>query len=225
MNYLRGLAAGAAATILAVLVAVQSSAQRPADAGERIATGAGPGGRSAACVACHGAFGLGEPGAGIPRLAGLDARYLAKQLDDYASGTRSSAVMRPIAEALDAAQRATVARYYAEKPVRLAAAARLYERTRDADLLQLGATIWSRGSAEHKVQACLTCHVIRRGVASASIYPALAAQPELYLAEQLRQFRDGRRRNDIAGSMRAVAAGLGDREIEALAAYLASLPP
>jgi cytochrome c553 len=133
--------------------------------------------------------------------------------------------MKPIAEGLDVGQRAAVSRFYADKPVRLEAAVREVERAHDADLLQLGAAIWSRGSAEHRVQACLTCHFNRRDAASAPIYPALAGQPERYIAEQLRQFRDGRRRNDIAGTMRAVAARLGDREIEALAAYIASLPP
>ena len=221
MNYLWGLAA----SVATAFVAVHSPAQDRALEGERIAAGAGPGGSAMACVACHGAFGLGETGVGVPRLAGLDAHYLVKQLDDYASGTRPSAIMKPIAEALDAGQRAAVAGYYADKPVRLDVAARPTGRPRDTHLLQLGAALWSRGSAEHRVQACLTCHVNRRDAAGVSLYPPIAGQPERYVAEQLRQFRDGRRRNDVAGAMRAVAARLGDREIEALAAYIASLPP
>lgn len=56
----------------------------------------------AACLACHGPTGKGNPAAVYPALAGQHAAYVAKQLRDYAAGTRASdgktRIMREIAE-------------------------------------------------------------------------------------------------------------------------------
>lgn len=59
----------------------------------------------AACLACHGPTGRGNPAAEYPALRGQHATYTAKQLRDYASGARSSdgqtRIMRDIAARLD----------------------------------------------------------------------------------------------------------------------------
>ena len=58
----------------------------------------------AACLACHGPTGRGNPAAKYPALQGQHADYTAKQLNDYASGARVSdgntRIMRDIAERL-----------------------------------------------------------------------------------------------------------------------------
>ena len=58
----------------------------------------------AACLACHGPTGRGNPAAGYPALHGQHAVYTAKQLRDYASGTRktdgATRMMRDIAARL-----------------------------------------------------------------------------------------------------------------------------
>src|SRR5690606_8477612 len=64
--------------------------------GELIAMGGGDGGARYACVSCHGARGEGN-GFDAPRLAGLPAGYLQKQMEDYAAGLRPHAVMRDVA--------------------------------------------------------------------------------------------------------------------------------
>ncbi len=57
---------------------------------------------TAACIACHGPTGRGNPAATYPALKGQHAAYVAKQLQDYAAGARTSDdpthVMRDIAE-------------------------------------------------------------------------------------------------------------------------------
>jgi cytochrome c553 len=68
--------------------------------GHLIAVGGGPGGAGTACFSCHGLQGQGDAGGAFPRLVGLDAHYLAKQLDDYASRGRSDPVMTPISQQL-----------------------------------------------------------------------------------------------------------------------------
>jgi cytochrome c553 len=60
----------------------------------------------AACLACHGPTGRGNPAANYPAIQGQHAAYTEKQLRDYASGSRTTdgptRVMRDIAERLDA---------------------------------------------------------------------------------------------------------------------------
>jgi cytochrome c553 len=61
--------------------------------------------QSSACMACHGPTGRGNPAAKYPALQGQHATYVAKQLHDYAAGTRKTDdkthVMRDIAATLD----------------------------------------------------------------------------------------------------------------------------
>lgn len=77
----------------------------------RTGTGAAP-----ACQTCHGPAGEGAAQANFPRLAGLGAAYLKRQLDAFADGTRQNASMMPIGKALSMADRTEVAKYYAALP-------------------------------------------------------------------------------------------------------------
>jgi cytochrome c553 len=70
-----------------------------------------------------------------------------------------------------------------------------------------------------KAQACAVCHG-PLGISVAPDAPNLAGQPEIYLAEQLKAYRSGRRRHP---TMDVVAKGLQDAEIDDLAAWYASI--
>jgi cytochrome c553 len=197
---------------LSVLPAVSQERER----GALIAAGGGPGGPRSACFTCHGIDGGGQAAGGIPALAGLDADYLARQLDDYASQARPDPAMRDIARALGPADRRAVSTYYAQLTRSTPIALR-----HDPAHLQEGAALYAIGST--RVQACIDCHgPLARGTNAA---PALAAQPAPYTATQLRLWQEGRRRNDPDGVMARVAQAMSAREIEAVAAYLASLGP
>lgn len=65
---------------------------------------------------------------------------------------------------------------------------------------------------------CALCHG-RGGESASAIYPRLAAQHPDYLAKQLKDFRDGRRKSDTMADM---AKGLSDQEIAELAAWFSS---
>jgi cytochrome c553 len=65
---------------------------------------------------------------------------------------------------------------------------------------------------------CANCHGTA-GV-SAGAMPSLAGQDANYLAEQMRQFRDGKRPATI---MHQLAKGYTDEQIVAIAAYFAAL--
>lgn len=172
--------------------------------GEVIAFGGGPGGAGDACFSCHGFAGRGE--GVIPRLSGLEAGYLQKQLRDYADGDRADATMGPIARRLADGDARAVAAYYA---------------SRDPALGATGAApaIYANGAPERGVRACARCHGARgegRGLAN----PAIAGQPRAYTIEQLRRFQRSVRRNDPGDVMGRAARPLTEEEIEAIATYL-----
>jgi cytochrome c553 len=72
--------------------------------GERIYRGGNRENSTAACIACHGPTGRGNPAASYPSIRGQYATYAAAQLRAYASGARksdgSTRVMRDIAAKL-----------------------------------------------------------------------------------------------------------------------------
>jgi len=167
----------------------------------------------APCADCHGQSGEGQ--ASFPRLAGMDAAYLARQLDDFASGRRTSTVMTPVAKALEASDRELLARYYARLPPPQAAG------PGNAD--PLGERLALRGAWDRGIPACVQCHgPDGRGVGAA--FPALAGQAPGYLVNQLRAFRDGQRSNDPLQLMRAPASKLTDDEIDAVARWFSTRP-
>ncbi len=203
-----------------VLVAASARAAGPDPArGQAIAVGSGPQGMATVCITCHGSDGTGDGRTGVPRLAGLPTFYLEKQLGDYASGWRSSAVMRPIAEALDEAGRRDVAAYYALLPPPPADA--VADPAADHPV---GARLARIGAPSRDVPACDACHG-PRGRGNPPYIPPLAGQHALYLAEELAAWKAGERANDPLGSMAWAASLLTDTEIAAVAAYYAALPP
>ena len=58
--------------------------------GQQIYRGGVPQRGIAACIACHGPSGDGNPLAAYPRLSGQHATYVVRTLGEYASGTRRS---------------------------------------------------------------------------------------------------------------------------------------
>ncbi|MET0918352.1 MAG: cytochrome c [Burkholderiales bacterium] len=74
-------------------------------------------------------------------------------------------------------------------------------------------------SGRQKAASCATCH----GAAGLSVLPNapnLAGQPEIYVVEQLRAYRSGKRANEV---MAVVARPLSDRDIDDLAAWYGSI--
>lgn len=70
----------------------------------------------AACMACHGPAGTGNPLAGWPALSGQHPEYVATQLKAYAAGTRHNdpnGMMRDIAARLSAAEIEAISAYVA----------------------------------------------------------------------------------------------------------------
>ncbi len=68
----------------------------------------------AACMACHGPAGMGNPSANFPRIAGQHAAYLEKSLKDFRSAGRTndvSGMMQGVVARMTDAEIAAVAQY------------------------------------------------------------------------------------------------------------------
>lgn len=71
-----------------------------------------------------------------------------------------------------------------------------------------------------KFAVCAGCHGPTGAGNEALKYPKLAGRDAAYIAQQLRAFKSGARDN---ATMKAMAAGLNDHDIDNLAAYIATL--
>ena len=211
MNMTRGWAA----LLLTGVAAATVHAAEPgsAERGEKVA---------AACVACHQADGSGRNmsgGESWPRMAGLDADYLYRQLVAVKNGTRQSPTMQGFVGMLDDQQMRDVAAYYAAMPPTAGQGG----EGADEAMLTHGEKLATRGDWDRYIPPCAGCHgPDNLGVGSA--FPAIAGQNAGYIADQIRAWKTQRRNNDPVNLMAAVAERLDDRDIEAVSAWLARQP-
>ena len=164
------------------------------------------------CAACHGADGNSAVPA-YPTLAQQHPQYLVKQLQEFKSGKRESAVMQGFASMLEEQDMKNIAAWLATKPAKPGEAT-------DKALVALGERIYRGGIADRNIAACAACHS-PNGAGIPAQYPRLAGQHAAYTEAQLKAFRDGVRKNNL--QMTGVAAKLNDREIKAVADYIAGL--
>ena len=167
---------------------------------------------TAVCAACHGADGnSGTPG--YPKLSQQHPEYLVKQLQEYKAGKRKNAIMQGFAATLSPEDMKNIAYWATTKQAKPGFAA-------EKDLVTLGERIYRGGIAERQIAACAGCHT-PSGVGIPAQYPRLKGQHAEYTATQLTYFRDGIRTN--SQQMTQVAAKLNDKEIRAVADYIAGL--
>ncbi len=166
----------------------------------------------AVCAACHGADGnSGTPA--YPKLSQQHPEYLVKQLQEFKSDKRNNAVMKGFASALSDEDMKNIAYWVTSKKAKPGFA-------KDKELVTLGERIYRGGIADRQVPACAGCHS-PNGAGIPSQYPRLSGQHADYAIAQLTAFRDGVRKNSV--QMTQVAAKMNDREIKAVADYVAGL--
>ncbi len=170
--------------------------------------------KAALCATCHGADGNSELSVN-PKLAGQNASYIVKQLNDYKSGARQNATMSAMVLSLSDQDIEDIAAWFASQTVTLQGA--------DPESLELAETLYRAGIDELSVAACSACHSpTGQGNAPAG-FPSLRGQHPEYTLLQLQNFRSGARDNDNSAMMRTVVERLTDRELEALASYVSGL--
>lgn len=165
--------------------------------------------RALICSYCHGNDGNSiKPE--VPNLAGQNPDYLLQQVGRFASGERKDFVMNSLASKFTADDQINLAIFYASQKVK---AVRV-----DQAKAKQGKMLYR--------QQCLACHGLTgRGNTG---YARLAGQKPAYIKMTLEHFRDNsqgktgdkKRRSPI---MEPLASRLTDKEIQNLAAYIASL--
>lgn len=185
--------------------------------------------KAASCAGCHGVD--GNNGGGFPKLAGQNAKYLFKQMKDIqagakdanAAGARSVPAMAGMVDNLSDQDLHDIAAYFASQKIQVSQA--------NKDLVELGQKIYRAGDQSKGLAACTACHSPTGQGNAAAGFPAVGGQHADYTEAQLRAFRaagredttGNKRANDPNSMMRAVAAKLSDKEIQAVSSYISGL--
>jgi cytochrome c553 len=193
--------APALALLLAVAVLPASAAR--AEDGKALYASRG-------CLACHGAAGA-KPIAGAPNLAGQNADYLLRQMNDIAEGQRSTPavkVMKPVIHKAGPEDRKLIADW-------LAGLAPAPAQSGDAAKAEKGAELFDESG-------CIGCHGMdgRKPLAD---YPILAGQRRDYLMAQIKDIRADNRSTRRVRLMSSNVRKLTDDQVELLAEYLSQV--
>jgi len=187
------------------------------DSGDAIKLRSGPGdpvagkGKAELCTGCHGEEGISLEGM-APKLAGQYGKYIAKQLRNFQSGTRTHQIMSAIAATVSDDDLADIAAYFAS-------------RTKMKGIgsdNKLGKELFLHGDMSRMMVACVNCHGVngKGKTPSNSVFPVIGGQHKDYIRGQLINFRAGDRSNSPGGVMNIITQKLTDAELEALADYV-----
>ncbi|UCB55289.1 MAG: c-type cytochrome [Thiotrichales bacterium] len=185
------------------------------------------------CAGCHGEFGQGSLGGEYPRLAGLDAEYIAKQLSDFKQRKRINIPMIPFANdrELPGDDVRVISEYLSniQLPTRLEpideenfdALERLHASKRVVNIsafpgdIDLGRKVYDK--------ECASCHAKDGYGKKDKKAPMLAGQYSEYLLRQVQNYRSGERLHDEDEDDRALFNEISDDVINGMLAYLATL--
>jgi cytochrome c553 len=153
------------------------------------------------CAACHGDKGTPADPKTMPVIWGQQQSYLMKQMRDFRSGERNSAIMSPIAKGLAEDDLRRIAAYFAARtwPARRASA--------------------EPPSPPKGIAQCQACH--QPNFEGGMPVPRLAGLSYEYLVAAMRAFAAEERTNNL--DMPKFMQALTERERDAIARYLAAL--
>lgn len=165
----------------------------------------------AQCVQCHGRAALGDPGRGIPALAGQRQAYIVRQLANFVEHDRDSDLMHQV-----------VARDQIREPqawVDLAAYLNGLPVMKnpehgDGSLLEFGEGVFR--------EQCASCHEEDARGDDDGFVPSLRNQHYSYLLKQTRALAENHRRN-VDPNLVLFMANLKSDELTGLADYLSRL--
>jgi len=165
------------------------------------------------CAGCH-----SEDGNSVmpefPKIAGLDAAYITKQITDFKKFKRVSEIMGPMATQIQDSEVDALAAYFSKQK-------RTPGVVTDKNLAAQGQIIYTDGLVNSAVPACSGCHG-EKGEGTDK-FPRLAGQHTVYLNTQLLNFKNDVRNNDAKKVMRAITQRMSEQEMKAAAEYITSL--
>ena len=185
------------------------------------------------CAGCHGEFGEGTTDGEYPRLAGLDAAYLAQQLRNFKTRDRLNIPMTPYTTERELPEEDVVliAAYLSQidLPSKLPpideekefdALARLKASGRVINIARYPGNI-EKGRQFYQKE-CAGCHgEAAQGKANMNI-PQLAWQYSVYITRQIKKFRAGERLHDDPRDA-DIFKSFSEVEIDDMLAYLSIL--
>lgn len=170
------------------------------------------------CGVCHGKDGNSPVNKTWPKLAGQNANYLVKQLNDFCQRVkhvRYNPIMSTLVTALSEEEKIKIANYYAALSGNI--------DTAITKLLPLGQRLYRGGDFRKGIPACLACHGPAGLGNPPAGFPRLSGQHAAYVSSQLKAFREGIRTNDQLHMMITITQKMNDADIEAVANYISGL--
>lgn len=185
------------------------------------------------CAGCHGVYGQGSIEGEYPRLAGLEAEYIAKQLSYFKLRKRVNIPMIPFANEreLPGNDVRVISEYLSriELPTKLPpvdednfdALERLHASKRVVNIkdypgdIELGKKVY--------MDECASCHAKDGYGKKNKKAPQLAGQYSEYLLQQIDLYRTGKRIHDEEKDDAGLFIELGDDAISGMLAFLATL--
>ncbi|MDR0737172.1 MAG: cytochrome c4 [Zoogloeaceae bacterium] len=156
------------------------------------------------CVNCHGKNGVSKQ-SDVPNLAGQNADYVLEQTRKFGKGQRKDEFMQGVISLLSEEEKINISLYYASQNPK--------PGTPNAALAAQGKQIY--------IRLCQRCHGDKAH--GNEVIPRTASQHTDYLVRAITRYRDktGERQEP---QMTSATAPLKNADIEAVAAYLYSLP-
>ena len=185
------------------------------------------------CAGCHGEYGQGSIEGEYPRLAGLDADYIAKQLSDFKQRKRINIPMIPFANdrELPGDDVRVISEYLSriQLPTKLQpideedfdALERLHASKRVVNIkdypgdIELGRKVYQK--------ECASCHAKDGYGIKKKKAPQLAGQYSEYLLRQIKYYRSRERLHDEEPDDAELFLEFSDEAIDGMLAYLATL--
>lgn len=207
--------------LVCATLATTSGAAGNAEAGQQ---------KAAVCGGCHGVDGNNAPeiyaALKAPKLGGQVPEYIVKSLHDFKAGRRVNESMSPQAQAVAEVDIADIAAWFGSQKSLPNVAA-------NKDLLAQGEKIFFKGKGRPDVvAACVGCHGLngkgnRDWAKTMSrvptvLAPAVGGQHAGYIKDQLMAYKAGTRSTDPAKVMRDIAGRLDEKDILAVAEYMAT---
>ena len=166
---------------------------------------------SRVCSQCHGMDGNSAVPT-YPKLAGLQAGYIAKQIDEFIAGNRAHELMTPVIAKLTSDDVAGLATYFSQQKPAPGVAG-------EPTLTEIGQLLYTIGNPATGLPSCDGCH--GADATGGGRFPRLAGQHREYILKQLNDIKSGRRNSSPL--MRAVTDRMNPLEMKALAVYLSGL--
>ncbi len=168
---------------------------------------------NALCTGCHNEDG-NSTAPEFPKIAGLDAAYITKQINDFKKDKRVSEIMGPMANQIPDKDIPMLAAYFSKQK-------RTTGTVENVKLAAQGQQIYDDGIISSAVPACSGCHG-EKGEGTDK-FPRLAGQHTTYLITQMNNFKNAVRNNDARKVMRAVTSRMTEQEMKAVAEYITSM--